>query len=205
MQDGGSLPSYIAPFGTSLGVNPLPSCCGLVHIEVFNFSSKFVCDDFVFLWHQILKQKKTNYVANKNNEGEDVKIIFQGAGIRWPEQLERPEHPVHGLYNEVKDHLNPYITNIPTTLVMELTQIDLSSQVKNSMNGYRYISKVVVNNFKKSSVIDILRNIANDVSATLQRAISFAGFQPRLFLMRHSLQVRGVERGIVVEYQVNEL
>ena len=68
-------------------------------------------------------------------------------------------------YNEVKDHLNPNITNIPTTLVMELTNIDLSSQVNNSMNGYRYISKVVVNNFKKNSVIDILRNIANDVGA----------------------------------------
>jgi hypothetical protein len=38
--------------------------------------------------------------------GEDVKIIFQGTGIRWPEQLEKEDHPVHGLYNEVKAYVH---------------------------------------------------------------------------------------------------
>jgi len=40
------------------------------------------------------------------HEVEDVKIIFQGTGIRWPEQLEKPEHPVNALYKEVKDHVH---------------------------------------------------------------------------------------------------
>ncbi|MEO4004398.1 DsrE family protein [Flavobacterium sp. CAU 1735] len=40
------------------------------------------------------------------HEGDDVKIIFQGAGIRWPEHLEKPEHPVNALYKEVKDHVH---------------------------------------------------------------------------------------------------
>lgn len=35
--------------------------------------------------------------------GEEVKIIFQGAGTRWPEQLEKADHPVNGLFVEVKD------------------------------------------------------------------------------------------------------
>jgi hypothetical protein len=33
----------------------------------------------------------------------EVTIIFQGAGSRWPVELTRPEHPVHGLFEEVKD------------------------------------------------------------------------------------------------------
>jgi hypothetical protein len=34
--------------------------------------------------------------------GDDVLIIFQGAGIRWPEVLQRPDHPANGLYQAVQ-------------------------------------------------------------------------------------------------------
>lgn len=37
-----------------------------------------------------------------NARGEDVQIYFQGAGTRWPVELAKPEHPVHGLFAEVK-------------------------------------------------------------------------------------------------------
>lgn len=37
--------------------------------------------------------------------GEAVKIIFQGAGTRWPEQLEKSDNPVNGLFLEVKDKI----------------------------------------------------------------------------------------------------
>jgi hypothetical protein len=37
------------------------------------------------------------------NEGEAVKIVFQGAGTRWPEQLDKADHPVHALFQAVKD------------------------------------------------------------------------------------------------------
>jgi hypothetical protein len=37
--------------------------------------------------------------------GEEVTIIFQGAGSRWPTELTKPEHPVHGLFEEVKDRV----------------------------------------------------------------------------------------------------
>jgi hypothetical protein len=33
----------------------------------------------------------------------EVTIIFQGAGSRWPSELAKPEHPVHGLFEEVRD------------------------------------------------------------------------------------------------------
>jgi hypothetical protein len=39
------------------------------------------------------------FKANK----DEVTIIFQGAGSRWPVELSKPEHPVHGLFEEVKD------------------------------------------------------------------------------------------------------
>lgn len=38
--------------------------------------------------------------------GEDVKIIFQGTGIRWPEQLEKADHPINALYSEVRAYVH---------------------------------------------------------------------------------------------------
>lgn len=35
--------------------------------------------------------------------GEEVKIIFQGTGTRWPEVLQNEKHPAYKLYNELKD------------------------------------------------------------------------------------------------------
>jgi hypothetical protein len=34
---------------------------------------------------------------------DEVTILFQGAGSRWPTELIKPGHPVHGLFEEVKD------------------------------------------------------------------------------------------------------
>jgi hypothetical protein len=34
---------------------------------------------------------------------QDVALIFQGAGTRWPANLARADHPAHGLYEAVKD------------------------------------------------------------------------------------------------------
>lgn len=33
----------------------------------------------------------------------DVKLIFQGAGTRWPEVLQKEDHPAHGVYKAVED------------------------------------------------------------------------------------------------------
>jgi hypothetical protein len=33
--------------------------------------------------------------------GDDVTLLFQGAGTRWAAQLSNPEHPAHKLYNAV--------------------------------------------------------------------------------------------------------
>lgn len=35
--------------------------------------------------------------------GQTVRIIFAGAGTRWPAALNQPAHPVHGLYKQVLD------------------------------------------------------------------------------------------------------
>lgn len=34
---------------------------------------------------------------------QDVALIFQGAGTRWPVELARVDHPGHPLYNAVRD------------------------------------------------------------------------------------------------------
>jgi hypothetical protein len=34
---------------------------------------------------------------------QEVAIIFQGAGTRWPAELVKPDHPAHALYGAVSD------------------------------------------------------------------------------------------------------
>ena len=36
-------------------------------------------------------------------QGDEVAIVFIGAGTRWPAALSKVSHPFHGLYNEVRD------------------------------------------------------------------------------------------------------
>lgn len=37
--------------------------------------------------------------------GEEVKIIFQGAGTRWPELIQKEEHMLNKLYKAVEDKI----------------------------------------------------------------------------------------------------
>jgi hypothetical protein len=37
--------------------------------------------------------------------GDDVTVLFQGAGTRWAGQLSKPEHPFHDLFNAVSDRV----------------------------------------------------------------------------------------------------
>ncbi len=39
------------------------------------------------------------------NADKDVSIIFQGTGVRWPEVLEKEDHPAHDLFTEVSDKI----------------------------------------------------------------------------------------------------
>ncbi len=59
--------------------------------------------------------------------GEEVKIVFQGAGIRWPEQLEKAEHPVHTLYAAVKDHVHGLSKGCVAVFGTEVSGYDLLS------------------------------------------------------------------------------
>ena len=37
--------------------------------------------------------------------GEEVTILFQGAGTRWAGELTKPDHPAHSLFEAVKDNV----------------------------------------------------------------------------------------------------
>jgi hypothetical protein len=37
--------------------------------------------------------------------GDEVTILFQGAGTRWAGHLSKPDHPVHALYEAVSDRI----------------------------------------------------------------------------------------------------
>ncbi len=34
--------------------------------------------------------------------GDEVEVVFNGAGTRWPEELTKITHPANGLYNAVR-------------------------------------------------------------------------------------------------------
>lgn len=36
-------------------------------------------------------------------KGQEVSLIFQGAGTRWPAEVAQPAHPAHALYHAVAD------------------------------------------------------------------------------------------------------
>jgi hypothetical protein len=36
-------------------------------------------------------------------KGDDVTLLFQGAGTRWVSALDNPQHPAHGLWTAVQD------------------------------------------------------------------------------------------------------
>ncbi|HYW94845.1 MAG TPA: hypothetical protein VE870_04610 [Bacteroidales bacterium] len=46
---------------------------------------------------EVAKEMKEN--------GEDVKIVFDGAGTKWVPKLADPEHKMHPLYEAVKDKI----------------------------------------------------------------------------------------------------
>lgn len=37
------------------------------------------------------------------SQGDEVSLIFQGAGTRWPVELSKKEHPAHDLFEAVRD------------------------------------------------------------------------------------------------------
>jgi DsrE/DsrF-like family len=37
------------------------------------------------------------------DKGQNVALIFQGAGVRWPAEVVQPTHPAHALYHAVAD------------------------------------------------------------------------------------------------------
>jgi hypothetical protein len=44
------------------------------------------------------------FVAYELREkGQEVALIFQGAGTRWVNEVIKPDHPAHGLFGAVKD------------------------------------------------------------------------------------------------------
>jgi hypothetical protein len=42
------------------------------------------------------------FAAEADKSGDDVEVLFQGAGTRWPGELKKLDHPARGLYDAVR-------------------------------------------------------------------------------------------------------
>lgn len=43
--------------------------------------------------------------AEHAKAGDEVAFVFSGAGTKWPAELRKADHPAHGLYEAVRDHI----------------------------------------------------------------------------------------------------
>ena len=43
------------------------------------------------------------FASECKQKGDDVAVVFNGTGTRWPAELSKLSHPANGLYNSVRD------------------------------------------------------------------------------------------------------
>lgn len=84
--------------------------------------------------------------------GQEVKIVFQGAGTRWPAQLQQPDHPANALYKAIEDKIEGISSGCADVFGAEPAGLDLitnnqvpgtsgmSSFVKLQQEGYSIIT-----------------------------------------------------------------
>ncbi|QMW04216.1 DsrE family protein [Spirosoma foliorum] len=56
---------------------------------------------------------------------QEVTILFQGAGTRWPALLEQPDNPFHGLFEAVKDKVQGVSSGCATVFGADPSGYDL--------------------------------------------------------------------------------
>lgn len=44
-------------------------------------------------------------VKEAKEAGDEVELVFDGAGVQWIPEFENPEHKLHGVYESVKDRV----------------------------------------------------------------------------------------------------
>lgn len=83
--------------------------------------------------------------------GEEVAILFQGTGTRWPEELLKPEHGLHQLFKAVEDTVAGVSKGCAETFGANASGFDLVSDnlvpgtaglpslVKLHADGYRVV------------------------------------------------------------------
>ncbi len=61
---------------------------------------------------------------------QEVKILFQGAGTRWPEQLQKVDHPGHTLYEAIKDKIEGVSSGCAEVFGADASGLDLIKENK---------------------------------------------------------------------------
>ncbi len=51
----------------------------------------------------VLLAVNSRFDVDAHREGDEVAVVFNGAGTRWPAELTKLSHPANGLYNSVRD------------------------------------------------------------------------------------------------------
>lgn len=65
-----------------------------------------------------------------NQSGEDVRIVFQGAGTRWPKELQKVDHPGNKLYKEIEGLIDGISAGCANVFGAEASGLDLLTDYK---------------------------------------------------------------------------
>jgi len=62
------------------------------------------------------------------NSDEEVVILFQGTGTRWPEVLQKEDHPIHALYSAVEDKIKGVSSGCADVFGADASGLDLITE-----------------------------------------------------------------------------
>ena len=57
--------------------------------------------------------------------GEDVSVYFQRTGTRWPQQLQKVDHPAHGLFKAIEDKVVGISSGCADVFAADVSGFDL--------------------------------------------------------------------------------
>jgi len=75
--------------------------------------------------------------------GDNVQLIFDGTGTRWPGVLAQPEHIAHGLYQEMRGQVVGVCSFCATAFGGKESAVSLGLELLDKVDGHVGINKLL--------------------------------------------------------------
>jgi hypothetical protein len=68
--------------------------------------------------------------------GDDVQLIFDGAGPKWIPELSKPEHKIHGLFESIKDRVSGACEFCATAFGVKAGMVACGAKLARDFDGH---------------------------------------------------------------------